>query len=83
MGPAMLPNCYYKLMGDVVGPVTTDDVRSLAGRGIIERDTPLRVGDQGEWIPASRVKNLFTGALPGASGPALPAKSYARVASPA
>lgn len=50
---------YYKLMGDVVGPLSADELREHAFDGQIERDTPIRKGVDGSWILADKVQGLL------------------------
>lgn len=49
---------YYQVMGKLVGPVSTDEMRDHAQKGRIDQDTLIRKGD-GEWTAAVRLKGLF------------------------
>ena len=50
---------YYRLMGDVVGPVTSKSLRELAKSGGIDFDTQVRKGTDGDWVSAASIKGLF------------------------
>jgi hypothetical protein len=63
----MASQWFYKLMGDAVGPISSHELKLLAERGTIDRDTPVRKGADGAWAPAGRVQGLFR-----ASGTATP-----------
>lgn len=51
---------FYKLMGEEIGPISSTELRTLAQRGTISADTPVRKGQNGTWIPANRVQGLFS-----------------------
>ncbi len=46
-------------MGDCIGPVDSKEIRELIKQGIISRDTLIRKGSGGKWVPADHVKGLF------------------------
>lgn len=50
---------YYQIMGEVVGPLSADEVRAHAQNGLITPDTLVRKGAEGRWVTAHRVKGLF------------------------
>lgn len=50
---------YYRLMGETVGPITGAELRRKAADGEVMPDTFVRVGEDGEWVRASRLTNLF------------------------
>jgi hypothetical protein len=50
---------FYRLMGDVMGPVTSRALRDLASKGTIDFDTPIRKGTDGDWVSAASIKGLF------------------------
>ncbi len=56
---AMPKDFYYQMMGEVVGPITGDALRQKALDGSVMPDTSVRVGMDGEWVSASRFKDLF------------------------
>jgi hypothetical protein len=59
--------------GDAVeGPIGSSELRKRAAAGSIQRDTPIRPGHSGEWVPARRVRDLFIaehGSIPAATAP--------------
>ncbi len=50
---------YYKLMGEVIGPITVEDLLRDVADGSVFKDTQVRKNEDGEWKLASSVKNLF------------------------
>ena len=50
---------YFRSMGETIGPVNGTQLREKAVKGIVKPDTMVRVGDDGEWVRASRLMNLF------------------------
>ena len=50
---------FYKLMGEVIGPITTEELLRDVADGAVFEDTEVRKNDDGEWKPAASVKNLF------------------------
>ena len=67
---AELDAWFYRLMGDVIGPVTSRALRDLASKGTIDFDTPVRKGTDGDWVSAASIKGLF--AEPEVSPPVAP-----------
>lgn len=64
----MASEWYYKIMGDVVGPKSTSELRECASNGEIQSDTWVRKGEMGEWVAAGKIKGLFsTGSDPNSS----------------
>lgn len=55
----MASQSLYQVMRDEVGPVSGSELRSLAQRGTIDRDTLVRKSPDGEWVRAERVQGLF------------------------
>ncbi len=55
----MAKDFYFNLMGEVIGPVTGVELRQKALDGDVTPDTFLRIGAEGEWVSASRLKSLF------------------------
>jgi hypothetical protein len=55
----MASQWYYRAEGQTVGPVSSSELRRLALEGRITRDTRVRKGSDGEWVPAERVNGLF------------------------
>jgi len=55
----MASKWYYKILGDIVGPVSSKDLRQKVSKGEITPDSEVRKGDDGEWIFAVKVYGLF------------------------
>ena len=55
----MSKDFYYRVMGDVIGPITGAELRQKTLDGDVTPDTNVRIGADGQWVSASRVKNLF------------------------
>lgn len=55
----MASEWFYQVMGEQVGPVSGTELRKLAQHGTINRDTQVRKGSNGNWVPAERVNGLF------------------------
>src|SRR5690606_775303 len=49
---------YYFLEGER-GPVTAAELKTLAGHGLIDRETPVRREQDTKWSKAGTVKGLF------------------------
>jgi hypothetical protein len=49
---------YYKFMGDVLGPMTANELRACASDGRIQGETWIRKGENGQWVRAQQVKGL-------------------------
>ncbi len=47
------------LRGKTLGPFTPDQLRGLAREGKVTRETSIRKGQDGDWVPAGRVQRLF------------------------
>lgn len=43
----------------VVGPFGSSQLREMARKGLLTGTTPVRVGQDGEWVSAARVRGLF------------------------
>ncbi len=55
----MAKDFYYQVMGDVFGPISGVVLREKAVAGDVTTETLVRVGEQGEWVHARRLSNLF------------------------
>jgi len=55
----MAKDFYYQIMGEVYGPMSGVELRDHALAGDLTQDSLVRVGRDGDWITASRLKNLF------------------------
>jgi hypothetical protein len=63
----MTNDWYVQQAGKTFGPLTSVQLKKLAGEGKIKPDTSVRRGTTAAWVPASRVQGLF-------APPAAPAK---------
>ena len=50
---------YVKVRDRVHGPFSSKQLKQLAALGKISPDTLVRLGDDGNWLPAAKVKGLF------------------------
>jgi hypothetical protein len=53
---------YYEVMGSPVGPITSAELKTCVLTRRILPETRIRLGDDGKWQTADRVKGLFDGA---------------------
>lgn len=65
---------YYEVMGSPVGPITSGELKICVQTRRILPETRIRLGDDGKWQTADRVKGLFDGAPPPAVKAAAEAK---------
>ncbi len=72
---------YVQHGGKQHGPLTAVNLKKLADDGKIAPTTPVRLGADGAWVPAARVKGLFP-ATAAAQPAAKPVASGAKAASP-
>jgi hypothetical protein len=70
---------YYEVMGSPVGPITSTELKTCVLTRRILPETRIRLGDDGKWQTADRVKGLFDGAPP-APKPQADAKPVAQAA---
>ena len=56
----MASEWFYQVMGNQVGPVSSVELRNLAQRGAISRDTLVRKAPGSAWVLAERVQGLFS-----------------------
>lgn len=78
---------YVQHGGKEHGPITSATLKKLAGDGKITPITNVRLGAQGNWVPASRVQGLFSAAQvnslpPAQKAPPRPAAKPAKAAPP-
>ena len=50
---------FIQIRGKVVGPITSAQLKTFAESGDIDRVTPIRLGSDGQWTVAAKVKQLF------------------------
>lgn len=55
----MAASWYFQIMGDVQGPVTSQQLKRLAEIGNIDFETLVRRGEDGNWVSAEQVQGLF------------------------
>jgi hypothetical protein len=60
---------YLKIADKEVGPLSAQQLRTMAGKGQIGPEDLVRQGNEGGWVPASHVKGLLAAAV--SAGPAL------------
>lgn len=68
----MAANWFAKCGGAQYGPLTSAQLKRLADGGKVLPDSLVRRGESGTWVPAQKVKGLFSassGAAVGAAGP--------------
>ena len=57
----MASEWFYRTIGvQQVGPISSDELRNLAQRGMLSHDTLVKNSPEGPWVPADRVKGLFS-----------------------
>jgi hypothetical protein len=69
---------YYRAMGEETGPLSSADLKELAKSGLLTPEMPVRMGVDGDWLPAGQVRGLF-----GEPSDAAPARKARRPAGPA
>ena len=75
----MAAEWYCQIDDKEYGPLTVDQLRSMARSGRLTSTGYVRRGEDGEWVVASRAKGLFDGiTAPGANAP-LKSKSGSRM----
>lgn len=55
---------FCKIAGSERGPLSPAQLKLLASHGELRREDLVRQGAGGQWIPADRVKGLFSGSAP-------------------
>jgi len=55
----MASQWFYQVMGEQVGPVSSEELRNLAQRSTISVNTLVRKAPDGDWVLADRVQGLF------------------------
>lgn len=53
---------YYEFLGEVLGPMSLEDLRLLAEQGTVRPESRVREGTRGVWKAASMVPELFRSA---------------------
>ncbi len=75
---------FYEVMGSPVGPITSQELKACVVARKILPETQIRLGTDGKWQTADRVKGLFDPPPPATSPPAAkPAAPIAKAPSPA
>ena len=67
---------YYKLMGEVIGPLTLERFKREVSAGNVTLDTHVRVGENGDWVFARSIPNLFDQERRKPSPPVDPSNDY-------
>lgn len=58
----MSQSWYVKSGEEIVGPMNAKQLEQLAADGKIRPTTPLRIGEDGSWVEAGKVKGLLSAA---------------------
>jgi hypothetical protein len=54
----MAADWFYLCGGEIVGPLSANDLRDQFVAGQLTPETPVRRGGEGNWVPAKKVKGL-------------------------
>ena len=57
--PEMSHTWFVEHKGKTFGPMSSAQLKKLASASKIGRKTRVRLGDEGQWVPASKVQGLF------------------------
>lgn len=68
---------YYEVMGTAVGPISSAQLKQRVLAGKIPPDTPIRLGTDGKWQTADRIKGLLDPPVPHAKSAPPPAAATA------
>jgi hypothetical protein len=60
---------YYEIMGSTLGPISSADLKHKVQQGQILPETPIRMGVDGKWQSADRIKGLLDAPPPAAATP--------------
>lgn len=55
----MASRWYVDQDGEQLGPLKTAELRQLAAQGDVQSQTPVRRGEQGDWVPAGKIAGLI------------------------
>ncbi|NQU20238.1 MAG: DUF4339 domain-containing protein [Candidatus Nealsonbacteria bacterium] len=58
----MATQWFCEISGEQHGPVSSQQLKAMADKGRLTAEDRVRQGDDGSWVPASRVKGLFPAA---------------------
>jgi hypothetical protein len=64
----MAVDWYLRIADKEVGPLSAQQLRTMAGKGQIGPEDFVRPGDEGGWVPANRVKGLLAATASDGSG---------------
>ena len=78
----MAAEWYYSNGSDRLGPVTASELRELAAQGQIQPTSLIWKQGMGDWIAASKVKDITFAIVSNAAPPPLPTSSGAPSAIP-
>lgn len=53
---------YVRKASKTYGPFSSEQLRKLAKDKKIQQETPVRLGEEGKWVVAQKVKGLFDAA---------------------
>jgi len=77
-GMAMSKQWFFQVMGEELGPVSSVELKEKVKQGQIQPETLVRLGREGRWTPADRVKGLLDPPPVPAPAPPLPPRPDAR-----
>ena len=66
----MASEWFCRIGGEELGPLSAQQVKTMAAQGRLHPGDSIRRGADGQWMPASRVKGLFPADQPGAEAAA-------------
>ncbi len=64
------PGWYCQVLGSELGPMSFDDLKSMAEHNELSPDDSVKHGARGPWAPAEQVDDLFCETLAAEAGPA-------------
>jgi hypothetical protein len=67
-----MPGFYRDSLGRVIGPISSAELKKLAGTNVITRDTMIAPKQEGPWINAGRIRGLFDATLEAKVQPVAP-----------
>ncbi len=68
----MTADWFYLSGGEIVGPLSANDLRDQFVAGQLTPETPVRRGGEGNWVPAKKVKGLCDAPPPPPPAPVPP-----------
>jgi hypothetical protein len=69
---------FYQFMGSTIGPIPSAELKARVQKGQISADTLVRLGDDGKWQQADRIKGLLDPPVASVTRPSVPSKPDAK-----